>query len=80
MVFRRENNITHSGALRSLRPFLRIEPIRLELVDILLILFIRHFQIGLHPFIPECAGIDAPVNEHSEFALFKPMHTLFSFL
>ena len=72
MVFRRDDEIRHAGRLGGLGPFLRVEHIRIEQVEIFLVLIVGHLLEIADPFMARRHGIKPPDNEHAEAVMRKP--------
>ena len=80
MVFRRDDEIRHAGLFGGFGPFLRIEHVRIEQIEILLVLFIGDLLIMADPFMPRQHGIQSPMDEHAKPIMRKPARVAFSVL
>ena len=65
MVFCCDDEILHSGFPRHFRPCFGIEQIRIEMIEILLVIFIRDLLMVTDPFMPCGHGVESPVNKLS---------------
>ncbi len=72
MVFCCDDEILHSGFPRHFRPCFGIEQIRIEMIEILLVIFIRDLLMVTDPFMPCGHGVESPVNKHSESVSDEP--------
>ena len=66
------DEIFHSGFTRRLRPLLRIEEIRIEVIKVFLVILVGDFLVMSDPFVTCRHGVEPPVNEHAESVLDEP--------
>ena len=72
MVLGGEHGIFHAGGLGLFRPFVRVKQIRIEVVEILLVLFLGDEFIGFYPFVTRRKRIQTEMDEHTEPVMDKP--------
>ena len=71
-MFGGENGVFHTGGLGFFCPFARVKQIRIEVVEILLVLFLRDELVGFYPFVPRRKRIQTEMDEHTEPVVNKP--------
>ena len=66
VVLGRDDRVLHAGALRLPRPLARVVQVRVEQVEVLLVLGVGHPLVLLDPLVAGGLRVEAPVNEHPE--------------
>ena len=71
-----EDDVFHAGLPGHPGPFLRVEEVGVEMVEVLLVVLVGQAFLVLDPFVPGRHGIESPVDEHAEAGVRPPLHAL----
>ena len=69
-----EDDIFHPGFLGHGGPFLRIEKVRIKVVEVFLVVFVGEPLKVFDPFMPGGHRIESPMDEHPETGVRPPFH------
>ena len=73
VVLRGDDEILHAGALGGAGPFLRVEQVRVEVLEVLAVVLGRDLFVVLDPLVAGGHRVEAPVDEHPEAGFGEPV-------
>ena len=74
-----KHGVLHTGLLCKARPLFRVKIFRIKLVEKRDVVLLRNLFRGAHPLAARRDGVKAPMDEHAEAVVGKPLHTLIIF-